>query len=177
MVSYFIYPPLLYIDILSKKMYYINALSAARNQGVPTVAVITRHTRGRVRAGAKESPSFRVDLHYDNTDPYAVKVTFHGDPSEPVVWAMAVSLFDDITAKYSTPAAAECVTVTFDMTFNELFIHLLTDGKETVIVLPANEVLDFVTEARHLMTEEAVTAARDDMIQAFEQFLRRQLEQ
>jgi hypothetical protein len=130
-------------------------------------AIVTT-TAGRVQAGVKRSVDFPVDLQYDDTDPLAVKFTFYGDLSNPVSWVMAVSLFEDTTVMYSTPAIQNCVTVTFDLALNEVCLRLLLNGKETIIVLLADVVLHFIDKVKALMTNEAVTQAVDGMIRELE---------
>lgn len=135
------------------------------------MSTIAWRTEGKVRSGADESATFDVDLNYDVENPYAINVGFHTGASEPVVWTMAVSLFDDLINQYNAPIGEQGAAVTHDPARNEFSLFLRSVEGEATVILPADEVLYFIHKAQPLATDEAKEAARERLVHGFTSYL------
>jgi len=155
-------------------MYNTLALSATRDQGVPTMESIVRHTEGRIREGNEESPAFTVGLRYDIANPHAVDVEFPSAGSDPNIWTIAVSLFYNDTFGPQAPIGEQGVAVTFSLSRNEVAIHLRAPEGNATVILPADEVLCFAKKVQGLVTPEDEEIARNLLAAKFSTLLAQQ---
>jgi hypothetical protein len=134
---------------------------------------IVRHTEGRIRTDSEDSAAFTVVLHYDTINPHAVDLEFPGTESDPNanVWTLAASLFYNDTANPHVVIGDQGATVTFDLSRDEVAVHLRSPEGEARIILPASEVLNFAKKVQDLLTPEAEEIARELLATKFSAFL------
>ena len=134
---------------------------------------IVRHTEGRIRNDGKESPTFTIGLRYNTANPHAVDLEFPGTESDPNanVWTLAASLFYNDTANPHIVIGDQGATVVFDLSRNEVAVHLRSPEGEATIILPADEVLCFAKKVQSLVTPEDEEIARNLLAAKFSAFL------